>query len=157
MSRASLEAAIPAGSGILLDASAVLAYLDGTEATSAAANVVLDELVRPGRNPATISAATVTEILVRPFRAGSAAVAIVEAFLRHFPNVVTEPVDHEVAREAARLCAATGIRTPDALVLATASVRGIPVVVANDDRWLGVIERALPSVALCRLGAHVEG
>jgi len=77
MSRSSLEAAIPRGAQILLDASVVLAYFDGREAISPAATLVIDEFVNSGRNPARISAVTVGETLVRPMKAGQAAVNVV--------------------------------------------------------------------------------
>jgi hypothetical protein len=77
----------------------------------------------------------------------------VEAFLRSFPNLSVEPVTYEIAREAARIRAATALRTPDALILGTASLVPSPIVVANDDRWVGAIERAGLALDLCHLDA----
>ena len=120
MARAELEPAIGPGASLLLDSSAILAYLDGTESISVLAAVILDEFIATGRNRAIMSAVSVTDALVRPFRAGSASAAgTVEAFLRSFPNLSIAPVTYEIAREAARIRAATAIRTPDALILAT--------------------------------------
>ncbi len=151
-----LEAAIGPGASLLLDCSAILAYLDGTESISVLAAVVFDRFIATGRNPAITSAVSVTEALVRPFRAQSASAAgTVEAFLRSFPNLSVEPVTFEIAREAARIRAATAIRTPDALILATATVIGSEFVVANDDRWLGAIDRAGLAVRLCHLEAFI--
>ncbi|OGN87600.1 MAG: hypothetical protein A2X23_02440 [Chloroflexi bacterium GWC2_73_18] len=155
MSRHSLEAALVPGRTIVLDTSAVLAYLNGNERASPAAALVIDGHVRGGRNPATISSITVTEALVRPFRSGSPQVSLAESFLGHFPNLAIAVVTYEVAREAARIRAATGLRTPDALILATAVVSGIELVVANDDRWRVAIEAAAPSLTLVHLEAHV--
>ena len=152
MSRATLEAAIPAGRILLLDSSAVLAYLDGGEAVSPMAATVIDEFVASGRNEAVVSAVTVTDALVRPMRAGSAsAIDLVEAFLRHFRNLRVEPVSFEVAREAARIRGATSLRTPDAMILATAVAAGAGSVVTNDGRWAAAIEGAGLGIALCRL------
>ena len=155
MSRASLEAAIPPATPLVLDASVVLAYLNGNENASPVAAVVLDDFVRTGRNSATISSVTVTETLVRPFGAGAPALGIAEAFLLHFPNLKVEPIDYAVAREAARLRAVSSLRTPDALVIATASVHGIPIIVANDDKWLRAIASSGQSATLCNLDAHL--
>ena len=47
---------IAAGDQLLIDTSAVIAYLKGDEAASAASTVVLEELVATGRNPAVVSA-----------------------------------------------------------------------------------------------------
>jgi predicted nucleic acid-binding protein len=155
MSRESLETAIPPATPLVLDTSVVLAYLNGNEAASPVATVVLDGFVRNGRNAATISTVTVTETLVRPFKAGPPAVGIAEAFLLHFPNLSVEQVTYAVAREAARLRAESSLRTPDALVIATASVHQIPIVVANDDKWIKALASAAPSVTLCHLDAHL--
>jgi len=155
MSRASLEAAIPPATPLVLDAFVVLAYLNGNETTSPVAAVVLDDFVRTGRNSATISSVTVTETLVRPFGAGAPALGIAEAFLLHFPNLKVAPVDYAVVREAARLRAVSSLQTPDALVIATASVHGIPIIVANDDKWLRAIASSGQSATLFHLDAHL--
>ena len=152
---ASLERAIPTGATILLDTSAILAYLSGAEPTSAAAAVILDRMVAAGRNPAVLSAVTVTETLVRPMRSGSEqAVQLVEAFLEHFPNLRVEPVTFAVARRAAAIRASTAAPTPDALILATGAVAGATIAIANDVGWARVIERADLSMTLVRLGDH---
>lgn len=135
-----------------MDSSAILAYLDGTESVSSVAAIVFDRLIGSGRNVAVVSAISVTETLVRPFRAGSASAAgTVEAFLRSFPNLSIVPVTYEIAREAARIRAATALRTPDVVILATATTIRSAIVVANDGRWLGAIDRAGLDVRLCHL------
>ena len=155
MSQASLEAAIPAGASVVLDTSVVLAYLNGGEAVSRAAAVVVDAFVRTGRNEATISVLTITETLVRPYEAGPRELGIAEAFLMHFPNLGIADVDYSIAREAARLRAVARLPTPDALIIATALAREIPIVVANDSHWAKAIATEAPSLTLCHLDAHV--
>lgn len=156
MSRASLEEAIPAEAPILLDSSTILAYLSGQEAVSPAAAVVLDAFVASGRNRAVISAITVTEVLVRPFRAASdSAIRAVEAFLGHFPNLAVAPVDFGTAREAARIRALSAAPTPDASILACGRAAGARVAVANDARWARIIDRAALELELCHLDVHV--
>jgi predicted nucleic acid-binding protein len=143
VSRAVLEAAIPAGDTVLLDTSAILAYLSGSERVSAVAAVLIDDLVASGRNPAVVSAITVCEVLVRPNRAGSpGAVRLVEDFLTHFPNLRVDPVTIEVARLAARIRAATAAPTPDALIIATAVAGSAGVAAGNDAGWPKITERA---------------
>ena len=152
MSASALEAAIPTGATLLLDTSVILAYLSGAEATSPAAIAVLDGMVAPGRNQAVISTVTVTESLVRPYRAGSEqAAGLVEAFLGHFANLRVAPVTFEIGRRAARIRAATAAPTPDALILATAVESGAALAIGNDARWAGVIERAGLPLDLLRL------
>ena len=155
MSRSSLEAAVPPNTEILLDTSVVLAYLNASEAASPAATVVIDDFVRTGRNRATISVVSVAETLVRPVAAGAAAVRIVDAFLLHFPNLTVSSIDYAIAREAARLRAQTSLKTPEALIIATALSAGISIVVANDAKWASVIAEAAPIVTLCHLDVHV--
>ena len=143
MTRAALTDTIPDAATVLLDTSTILAYLSGAESASDAAISVIDGLVGSGRNPAIVSAITVTEALVRPLRAGSeSAIRLVEDFLLRFPNLRVEPVTVEIARRAARIRAATAGPTPDALILATAAVAGASVVVSNDRSWPGIADRA---------------
>ena len=92
---------------------------------------------------------------MRPFAAGGAAVALVEGFPLHFPNLTIMGVDYEVARQAGRLVALGGLKTPRALVIATALSAGITIVVANDARWVRALTAAAPTITLCHLDAHV--
>lgn len=129
---------------MLIDTSVVLAYLVGTEPTTGLATQLFDGFVATGRNPGSLSMVTVGEILVRPFRSGAAAVARAEGFLRHFGDIRLVEVDYDVAREAARIRAQSALRTPDALILASAVVAGIDVLVTNDVAWKTHVA-ALPS------------
>ena len=78
---------------------------------------------------------TVTELLVRPFRSGAAAVATVEGFVGHFADLRLVPIDYVIARDAARIRAATGLSTPDALIGATFFAGGFDLLVTNDASW----------------------
>jgi predicted nucleic acid-binding protein len=151
----SLERSIPSGVLIALDTSAVLAYLDGSEAASPAAVAIIDGFVRPGRNAAVISTMTVTESLVRAFAAGSdEAVLSIETFLGHFPNLSVQPTDFGIARDAARIRAATRLPTPDATVIAAAIAVGAGYIVANDDDWAKALKVLGDPVPLCHLMDH---
>ncbi len=155
MSRDSLESAIERSAPIIIDTSTILAYLDGTEATSQAAAHVLDALVRSGRNLGLISSVTVTETLVRPFRSGSSeAVGTAETFLRAFLNLVVVPVDHAIAREAARVRASSGLPTPDAMIIASAIVSGTRVLAGNDTRWKAALPKIDAGLIFCHLRSH---
>ena len=155
MSQASLSTGLAAGISLVVDSSAVLAYLAGDELASTPARQVLDDFIRPGRNPGSISSLTVTETLVRPFeRAESGALGTVEAFLRQFPNLEVVPVNYAVAREAARVRARTRLPTPDAIILATAIVRGAGALVGNDERWRSALEKLGVPMVLCILADY---
>jgi predicted nucleic acid-binding protein len=153
MTPAALDAAIPAGATLLLDSSAVLAYLSGTEAASAAAASVIDGFVGTGHNLAVISTITMTEALVRPNRAASpSAIRLVDDFLLRFPNLRIDPVTVAVAREAARIRASTAARTPDALILATAVLAPAAIVVTSDASWPSLAKRAHLEIRVVVLG-----
>jgi predicted nucleic acid-binding protein len=90
-----------------------------------------------------VSAASVSELFVEPFRAGPGAVAAVDAFLRQ-PGLGVAELDAETARIAAALLASGRLnRLPAALVAATALRYELPLV--TGDRRLA---RGLGSVAL---------
>lgn len=162
---AALERQIARGVVIVLDSSAVFAYLGGGEQISGAATHVIDGLVRSGRNQGLISAVTVTEALVRSFHLAKPAqagedeapdaISTVEDFLRNFPNLTIIPVDYAVAREAARIRELTGLRTADALVMATAGVSGAGVLVGNDESWKSAVDKLGTPFALCLLSDYV--
>lgn len=146
-----LETALPAGASLVIDTSVVLAYLTGTEPSSPLATRLFDAFIATGRNPAALSTVTVEEILVRPFRRGSAAVATAEGFLRHFAGIRLVDVSYDIAREAARIRSVTGLRTPDALIIASAVVTAADILLTNDDSWQAAVETAAPSLRVHRL------
>ncbi len=80
-----------------------------------------------------VSTVTVTELLTGPLRAGDReGEAAVRLFVSLLCTVV--PVDLAVAERAAALRAEHGLRTPDALICATALLAAARVV-GNDERW----------------------
>jgi predicted nucleic acid-binding protein len=149
-----LERAVPPGALLALDASATLAYLGGNEAASPAATWVFDAAIATGRNPAILSSVTVAEILVRPFRAGAESVGVVEGFLRFFGLRIVDTT-YEIAREAARIRAATGLSMPDAIVIGSAVNQGAELVVANDRAWPRSLARAGIGIRVLQLEAFV--
>ena len=120
---------------MVVDSSVVLAYLTGSEPASEGARQLFDGFIATGRNRASISTITVGEILVRPFRQGSVAVAMAESFLRHFGDLALVDVTYAVAREAARIRARTGLRMPDATIVASALEVDADLIVTSDRSW----------------------
>ena len=162
MSGASLAAALPAGRSILADTSVVLAYLAGSESVSAAAAIVFDGYIATGRNSGVISVLTATETRVRPFRTGVTAVAAAQGFLGHFAGLRLVEIDYQIAREAARLRAASAGRgerpklgTPDAIIVASAIMRDVDILVTNDAALQAILADVAPTLAVLRLEAHV--
>jgi predicted nucleic acid-binding protein len=88
---------------------------------------------------AVTSTITMTELLVRPYRALDEPQAdVFYGLLSTYPNLDWIAPDLEVADLAARLRAAHGLKTPDALQAATAVKAGASGLITNDP----VFERA---------------
>ncbi len=151
LSRAALERAIPRGATVLLDTSSLAAYF-GSEPTSPVAAALIDELIRPGRNRAVVSAVSATELLVRPRRAGRDDVArsIVE-FLRTFANLDIVPVDLTIAAMAASLRAREGLKAPDAMIAASGLERSAAVAVSDDAGWPEILAHGATTMRVLAL------
>jgi predicted nucleic acid-binding protein len=119
----------------VLDAGILIAALDSSDVHHAASIEALRES-RGSGDALVVPASAYAEALVGPSRRGADAVATVDALLDALPAVV-EPATREVTREAAALRAGhgRGLRLPDALVLATASILGADQVLTTDARW----------------------
>jgi predicted nucleic acid-binding protein len=104
-----------------------------------------------GRIVAVTSALTLLEVLVVPLRAADAALARqYEALLAGSRGLDLAEVSRAVLRDAAALRAATGMRAPDAIQIATALQRGCTSFVTN-----GRALPALPGLAILQLSDFV--
>jgi len=93
------------------------------------------EDVDRGRTRLVSSTIVLLEVLTGAFRRGNQLLAQkFEAALSDVEGVALVPVTHEIAREAARLRALHGLRTPDAIHVATALVAGAAELVTMDRR-----------------------
>jgi predicted nucleic acid-binding protein len=117
----------------LLDTSIVVGALNRDDALHEAAS----EAVRAERDRRALAIATLTyaEILVGPLRAGGHAVEVVERFAAQVRIVDLSP---DIARLAAELRAARGLKLPDAVIVATGLRVGADVIVTTDSRWKGI-------------------
>jgi predicted nucleic acid-binding protein len=87
------------------------------------------------------SVITLTEVLVQPLRQGNALLAQRYCrFLTRSRNLVLDPIHGSIAERAAELRARHGLRTPDALHLATALSSNCTVFLTNDIRLQRVTE-----------------
>ncbi len=81
------------------------------------------EHIENGFVDAVASAVSLTEILVKPIREGNLTLEKQYKLLfSHFPNLTILPIDNVVTEQAAYLRGKYNIKTPDALILATALV-----------------------------------
>jgi predicted nucleic acid-binding protein len=96
------------------------------------------EAVDRGEFRVTTSVLTLTEVLVHPMRHGDQELADqYRQILLHASEVKTVPVSEMIAEEAAQLRARHGLRTPDAIQLATAIHSGASSFLTNDSRLPG--------------------
>jgi predicted nucleic acid-binding protein len=156
MTLASLERVLPQGERMLIDTTAFVAYLDGGEATTPLAAHLIENLIEPGRNPAVLSMVSVTELLVRPFRAGvSAPYSSLRDFLTRFPHMRALPVDLSIAQEAASVRAAFRLTISDSLIVATGIVAQVHHLVTNDADWQRKLQPISSRIRVCLLGQHL--
>jgi predicted nucleic acid-binding protein len=91
--------------------------------------------VAAGRLTAVTSELTLLEVLVGAFRWRDRDLAeTYEAFLTASTGLTLVPIDRTLLRDAARLRAATGVKTPDALQLAAGLAAGSRAFLTSDRR-----------------------
>jgi len=127
------------GAGPVALDTAALIYLIEEHATFLPVVEPLFAAIDEGRLSAVTSALTLLEVLVVPLRHGDVALARrYEALLARGRGLTLVDVSRAVLRDAAELRAVTGMRTPDAIQVATALQTGCSSLVTND--------RALPEL-----------
>ena len=103
-----------------------------------------------GKLQLVVSALTLLEVLVVPYRAGDAALAQrYEAVLTRSRGVRMIDLTRDHLRLAAQLRAATGVATPDALQLAASLAGGCSAFLTNDRRLPTV-----PGLRIVQLGTY---
>lgn len=108
---------------------------------------VILETIESGQIAGLMTTVTLVEVLTAPAQARQRrAMDDYEIYLTHFPNLRLVPLDVTLAREAALVRAATGLRTPDAVNIAAARLYGAEAIVTNDHRWVGRV--STPAVIL---------
>jgi len=106
-----------------------------------------------GRLAAATSALTLLEVLVVPLRHGDVALARrFEALLTRGRGLTLVEVSLAVLRDTAALRAATGMRAPDAIQVATALQAGCTAFVTNDRRL-----PQLPGLRVLQIGEAIPG
>lgn len=115
-----------------LDSVILIYHLEGLAPYAELTEVIFTALAR-GQLQVVLSTISVTELLVKPFVTGQEErIHACEQFLLGLPSTSLMAPEYEVAKRAARLRAQYGLRTPDALLLATALEAGASVFLTND-------------------------
>ena len=137
MGVAALAAALAPHPIIFVDTMVFVYLLEDHPGYGALAAAVMNTVEQGGVTGVT-SMLTLAELLTGPARASNlTALRDYELYLTNFPNLTLRPIDAAVARRVATVRAATGLRTPDAIQLATAQLAGATAVVGNDRGWQG--------------------
>ena len=125
---------------VALDTSVWIYHFEGSSAFGPAADGVL-EAIALGRVAGVASELVLLELLVAPLKKGAQDVADeIELALIHFPHLQLAPVTRTVLVRAAEFRARYALRTPDAIMLASAAESGATLVVTNDSAWQKVQE-----------------
>ena len=136
MGIADLDSALSDTERVFLDSSALIAFHSQAEPIHLLAQHLLGRIERdidPLRGYYSVISAS--ELLIRPIRTSAASFTFMHTFLLNFPNLTALAVDMQVAVQAATIRATTGIRLPDALVIASGLLAGCEAIVSNDEQW----------------------
>jgi len=137
---ATLASALTGHRLIALDTPIWIYHLEGSTVYGRAADSVLEAVTRE-RIRAVASELLLLELLVAPLRKGlQDAADEIELALLHFPNLELVPVTRAILLRAAEIRARYELRTPDAIMLATAAESGATLVITNDSAWRRVRE-----------------
>jgi predicted nucleic acid-binding protein len=143
--------ALPASGTVYLDANGFIYSIERIDPYRALLDI-LWQTVSTGQITVVTSELTLLEVLVRPLKVGDAPTAtLFRTVLRHTPDVPMVPITQTVLEEAANLRATLGLRTPDALHLATALLNGCALLVTNDRAF-----RRVPDLAVTVLSELVS-
>ena len=119
---------------IALDSMVFIYLFQDTEPYAEICQQVLQQ-IEGGRCQGIISTLVLSEVLVHPLQRGFEAEAMhYFALLTTFPNLRLMPPDEEICWMAARLRAEQGLRTPDAIHVATAAKGGAKLLITNDHK-----------------------
>lgn len=130
---------------VLVDTNIVIYFLEDSPVFGRAARGLF-QMVEAGKVQAGLSVVSVTELLVKPLKAGEEElVRKIKFFLEYFPNLRLYEVTREIAFKAAEVRAAGNIKVPDSILVATAFVHGCALA-GNDS---GLLKKNLGIRYIC--------
>lgn len=156
MAIALLDDALRTMDRVLVDTSAMIAFHNVREPAHPLATHLMRR-IENGADPLRgyYSVVSAAEIMVRPIRTSMADFTYMHTFLTGFPNLAILPVDMPVATQAATIRAATNIRMPDALIVASGLLSGCQAIISNDQPWQSRLSPLFPAFAWLYLGDYV--
>jgi len=142
---------LPASGAVYLDANGFIYSVERIDPYRAMLDT-LWQTVSTGQITVMTSELTLLEVLVKPLKVGDATTAtLFRTVLRHTPDVQMLPITQAILEEAANLRAALGLRTPDAIHIATALLSDCALIVTNDSAF-----RRVPDLAVTVLSELVS-
>jgi len=156
MSATSLDGALGSANRVLVDTSSFIAYHSPPESAYDLARHLFRR-VASHDDPfnACYSVVSAAELLVRPIRAGTERSRLMTSWLRDFPHLHALDVTLDVARQAATLHAMSGLKTPDALIVASGMLAGCEAIITNDKRWRDRLQPLFPEFRWVYLHDHL--
>jgi predicted nucleic acid-binding protein len=131
-----------------LDSSILIYHLEDVEPYADLTEQIFAAIAQ-GSPAAILSTISVTELLVSPFAEGQQdRIEAFEQFLFSLPNIALIPPSYPITKEAARLRAKYGIRTPDALLVATAHHERAEAFLTNDTRLRNIKGEGIAIIVL---------
>jgi len=130
---------LPAGHRrVLIDTCVWIYHFEEHPQLGAPADRVIEK-VEEGKFRGVASELTLLELTVQPLRLGRQDAADdYELLLDYFPNFELVPISRELLLESASLRARHGLRTPDAIQIATGLRAGATLAITNDKAWRSV-------------------
>jgi len=134
---------IPKGSRVLLDTVALIYFLEENQRYSKKAEKIFGR-IESGELQGVMANLVFAELLVPLYRSGDPqAAAGLTNRLINFRNLEVITLTTEISREAARLRADYGLRTPDAIHGATAIINQATGILTNDKRLKALTQEGL--------------
>lgn len=142
---------LPTNGIVYLDANAIIYTVERIEPYATLLQPLWDA-AGPGAFGLASSEITLLEVLVKPFKLGNTQLeGEFRTLLQSATDVLLLPISRPILEQAARLRAATNLKTPDAIHAATSLIQGCALFVTNDAAFRRV--SGLPVTILSELAA----
>jgi len=117
---------------VCLDTSILIYHLEDIHPYNILTKILLEKIAS-ANIACNISTLTITELLTKPYKMKNIGkVSIFEDFIKSLPNTKITDVSYNIAKNASRIRAAYNLRTPDAILLATAFLNKRGCFITND-------------------------
>jgi predicted nucleic acid-binding protein len=117
---------------VSVDSSFFIYHLENIKPYNELTSITIEK-ISSGKLFCNISALVISELFVRPFKDNNFKnINLFEKFIRTFPNSKICDLDFDIAKLSAKIRAQSSLKTPDAILLATAIISGSDIFITND-------------------------